>query len=102
MDDTDQRRPLVRVRLGHGELAENVLLREGHAIIWRPKVKRPWCGYEEKATRYLCSGCGCDPTPDAPSRPPERSSWAHPSAVDPCAHHIGITPFRREHAPPVR
>lgn len=44
LDDTDQRRPLVRIRLGNGQLAENILLREGHAIIWRPKVKRPWCG----------------------------------------------------------
>lgn len=44
VDDTDQHRPLVRVRLGNGQLAENILLREGHAIVWRPKVKRPWCG----------------------------------------------------------
>ncbi|CAN7722722.1 thermonuclease family protein [Aminobacter sp. LjRoot7] len=44
VDDTDQRRPLVRVRLGNGQLAENILLQEGHSIIWRPKVKRPWCG----------------------------------------------------------
>ncbi|MBA8910137.1 thermonuclease family protein [Aminobacter ciceronei] len=44
VDDTDQRRPLVRVRLGNGKLAENVLLQEGHAIRWRPKMKRPWCG----------------------------------------------------------
>ncbi|AMS39344.1 hypothetical protein [Aminobacter aminovorans] len=27
-----------------GRLAENVLLAEGYAISWRPKVKRPWCG----------------------------------------------------------
>lgn len=44
VDNTGQRRPLVRVRLGNGQLAEDILLREGHAIIWRPKVKRPWCG----------------------------------------------------------
>jgi len=44
VDETDQRRPLVRVRLGNGKLAENILLSEGHAIIWRPKVKRPLCG----------------------------------------------------------
>lgn len=43
-DKTSQRRPLVRVRLSDGRLAENILLAEGHAIIWRPNVKRPWCG----------------------------------------------------------
>jgi micrococcal nuclease len=43
-DKTSQRRPLVRIRLSDGRLAENILLAEGHAIIWRPKVKRPWCG----------------------------------------------------------
>jgi len=43
-DKTSERRPLVRVRLSDGRLAENVLLAEGYAIIWRPKVKRPWCG----------------------------------------------------------
>lgn len=43
-DDTAQRRPLVRIRLSDGRLAENILLAEGHAIIWRPKVRRPWCG----------------------------------------------------------
>ena len=43
-DKTSSRRPLVRVRLSDGRLAENVLLTEGYAVIWRPKVKRPWCG----------------------------------------------------------
>lgn len=43
-DKTQGRRPLVRVRLSNGKLAENILLQEGHAIIWRPKAKRPWCG----------------------------------------------------------
>lgn len=43
-DKTPSRRPLVRVRLSDGRLAENILLAEGHAIIWRPHVKRPWCG----------------------------------------------------------
>lgn len=43
-DRTSDRRPLVRVRLGDGRLAENILLAEGLAIIWRPNVKRPWCG----------------------------------------------------------
>lgn len=43
-DKTPSRRPLVRVRLSDGRLAENVMLAEGHAIIWRPNVKRPWCG----------------------------------------------------------
>jgi len=43
-DKTSQRRPLVRIRLSDGKLAENILLAEGLAIVWRPKVKRPWCG----------------------------------------------------------
>lgn len=43
-DRTSDRRPLVRVRLGDGRLAETILLAEGHAIVWRPGVKRPWCG----------------------------------------------------------
>lgn len=43
-DKTPSRRPLVRVRLSDGRLAENILLAEGYAVIWRPHVKRPWCG----------------------------------------------------------
>ena len=43
-DKTSQRRPLVRIRLSDGRLAENILLAEGLAIVWRPKVRRPWCG----------------------------------------------------------
>lgn len=43
-DATHERRPLVRVRLSNGKLAESILLQEGHAVKWRPKMKKPWCG----------------------------------------------------------
>lgn len=44
VDKTSQRRPLVRLHLGDGRLAEDILLQEGHAVVWTPGYKRPWCG----------------------------------------------------------
>lgn len=37
------KRPLVRVRLPNGDLAESVLLREGYAGRWRAGHKIDWC-----------------------------------------------------------
>lgn len=37
------KRPLVRVRLPDGDLAESVLLREGYAGRWRAGHKIDWC-----------------------------------------------------------
>ncbi|WAX97309.1 thermonuclease family protein [Aminobacter sp. NyZ550] len=43
-DKTEKRRRLVRMRLGDGQLAEHILLEEGYAVRWAPKMKRSWCG----------------------------------------------------------
>jgi micrococcal nuclease len=37
------KRPLVRVRLPDGSTAEETLIREGYARVWRPDRKADWC-----------------------------------------------------------
>jgi len=43
-DDTPKHRPLVRLRLPDGSIAEQALIDEGYAVVWKPKGhKTPWC-----------------------------------------------------------
>lgn len=37
-------RPLVWVRLADGTAAGDVLISEGHAVLWSPEYEADWCG----------------------------------------------------------
>jgi len=47
IEDSGQRdrykRPLVRVRLRNGATAGQTLVKEGYAVLWKPKKKHEWC-----------------------------------------------------------
>ena len=43
-DTTQQKRPLVRLRLPDGRFAETIMIQEGYAVVWTPGYKRTWCG----------------------------------------------------------
>jgi endonuclease YncB( thermonuclease family) len=42
-DTTQQKRPLVRLRLPDGRFAETIMIQEGYAVVWTPGYKRMWC-----------------------------------------------------------
>ena len=43
VDATRTHRPLVRLRLPNGDIAEQALLDEGYAVVWTPRYVANWC-----------------------------------------------------------
>jgi endonuclease YncB( thermonuclease family) len=37
------KRPLVRLRLPNGSIADQMLVTEGYAVIWTPDYEPRWC-----------------------------------------------------------